>query len=100
MENARLWGRLIDRHHRVLSSETVEIESGDLDTAILELCRRFDIERPIQLPKHQREFESFNTTFFSKEHFTEPIPFYRFEIELIAPPGQHKDHPRLPIEDA
>ena len=33
MENDRLWGRLVDRHHRILRSETVPIVDGDTEAA-------------------------------------------------------------------
>ena len=58
MESYRLWGRII-RHHRIAKSETVPIEGGDLEGALLEICRRFDIQRPLQLPKHERDREAF-----------------------------------------
>ena len=100
MENPRLWGRIIDSHHRMIASETVTIRDGDVESAFLELCRRFDIQRPLQLPKHNREFEEFNMTSFTQEHFTEPISFKKLEVELLAPDGSRKERQRLPIEDA
>ena len=100
MANHRLWGRII-RNHRIARSETVEIEGGDIEAAFLEICRRFDVQRPIQLPKHNREFEKFGRTFYSKEHFTEPIGFEKLEIELLAPEGMKKHSgPRTPLMDA
>ena len=100
MANHRLWGRLI-KNHRIAHSETVEIEDGDIEAAFLEICRRFDVQRPIQLPKHNREFEKFGRTFYSKEHFTEPIGFEKLEIELLAPEGMKKHSgPRTPLMDA
>lgn len=100
MENDRLWGRLVDRHHRILRSETVPIVNGDTEAAFLEICRRFDIQRPIQLRKHAHEYENFNTTFYTQEHFTEPISFFRLEIERISAHGPSQTRTRLPIEDA
>ena len=100
MQNSRLWGRVI-RHHRIERSETVDIEAGDIEAAFVEICRRFDVQRPIQLPKHNREFEKFGRTFYTKEHFTEPIAFDRLEIELIAPEGEkRRGGPRTPLMDA
>ena len=100
MANHRLWGRLI-KNHRIAHSETVEIEDGDIEAAFLEICRRFDVQRPLQLPKHNREFEKFGRTFYSKEHFTEPIGFEKLEIELLAPEGMKKHSgPRTPLMDA
>ena len=100
MENDRLRGRLVDRHHRILRSETVPIVNGDTEAAFLEICRRFDIQRPIQLRKHAHEYENFNTTFYTQEHFTEPISFFRLEIERISAHGPSQTRTRLPIEDA
>lgn len=100
MQNNRLWGRII-RHHRIERHETVEIVDGDIEEAFLELCRRFDVQRPLQLPKHNREFEKFGRTFYSKEHFTEAVDFDKLEIELIMPDGEKKHSgARTPLMDA
>ena len=100
MDKNRLWGRLI-RHHRIARQETVTIEDDDIEEAFLEICRRFDVQRPLQLPKHNREFEKFGRTFYAKEHFTEPIGFEKLEIELLAPEGARKHGgPRTPLMDA
>lgn len=100
MNNYRLWGRIIN-HHRIEMSETVDIIDGDIESAFLEICRRFDIQRPLQLPKHNREFEKFGRTFYSKEHFTEPIAFQKLEIELLTPDGEKKSSgQRTPLMDA
>ena len=100
MEKSRLWGRIIN-NHRIERSETVEIEDGDIEAAFVEICCRFDVQRPIQLPKHNREFEKFGRTFYTKEHFTEPIRFQKLEIELLAPEGARKSSgPRTPLMDA
>ena len=87
MNNNRLWGRMM-KHQRIIRQETIEIENDDIEEAFLEICRRFDVQRPIQLPKHNREFEKFGRTFFAKEHFTESIDFDKLEIELIMPDGE------------
>ena len=100
MDKNRLWGRLI-RHHRISRQETVTIENDDIEEAFLEICRRFDVQRPLQLPKHNREFEKFGRTAYTREHFTESIAFDRLEIELILPDGEKKGGgPRTPLMDA
>lgn len=100
MNNNRLWGRMM-KHQRIIRQETIEIEGDDIEEAFLEICRRFDVQRPIQLPKHNREFEKFGRTFFSKEHFTESIDFDKLEIELIMPDGEKKSSGmRNPLMDA
>ena len=96
----RLWGRII-RHHRIDRHETVTIENDDMEAAFLELCRRFDVQRPLQLPKHNREFERFGRTFYAKEHFTESVDFDKLEIELIMPDGEKRSSGmRNPLMDA
>ena len=100
MNNNRLWGRMMKRQ-RIVKQETVEIEGDDIEEAFLEICRRFDVQRPLQLPKHNREFERFGRTFFSKEHFTESIDFDKLEIELIMPDGEKRSSGvRNPLMDA
>lgn len=100
MDKPRLWGRII-RHHRIHMQETVYIENDDIEEAFLEICRRFDVQRPIQLPKHNREFEKFGRTFYAREHFTEPVDFEKLEIELLMPEGEKRSSGiRSPLIDA
>ena len=100
MDKHRLWGRIIVAN-RIARQETVEIENDDIKEAFLEICRRFDVQRPIQLPKHNREFEKFGRTFFSKEHFTESVDFQKLELELLMPDGEKKSSGmRNPLMDA
>ena len=100
MDKHRLWGRIIVAN-RIAKQETVEIENDDIEEAFLEICRRFDVQRPIQLPKHNREFEKFGRTFFSKEHFTESVDFQKLELELLMPDGEKKSSGmRNPLMDA
>ena len=100
MNKNRLWGRMMKRL-RIVKQETVEIEDDDIESAFLEICRRFDVQRPLQLPKHNREFENFGRTFYAKEHFTESIDFDRLEIELIMPDGEKRSSGvRNPLMDA
>jgi len=101
MDNYRLWGRMI-QNNRIIRSETVPVENGDMEGALVEICRRMDIQRPLQLPKHTRDFENFGHTFYSREHFTEPVSFQKLEIELLLPEGASRPGggPRHPLEDA
>ena len=100
MNNNRLWGRMM-KQQRIIRQETIEIENDDIEEAFLEICRRFDVQRPIQLPKHNREFEKFGRTAFSKEHFTESVDFQRLELELLMPDGEKRScGMRNPLMDA
>ena len=100
MNNNRLWSRMM-KQQRIIRQETIEIVGDDIESAFLEICRRFDVQRPLQLPKHNREFEKFGRTFFAKEHFTESIDFDRLELELIMPDGEKRSSGmRNPLMDA
>ena len=78
----RLWARIIQRH-RIERQATFECRFEDVDDALTELCREFDIPRPIWLDKHRREYEEFRRTRFLPEHFMEEVPFQRLEIEYL-----------------
>ena len=79
---ARLWARIIKKH-RIEKQATAPCAWGDVDEALTELCRDFDIPNPIWLNKHEREFEEFRRTAFLPEHFMEEVPFQRLEIEFL-----------------
>ena len=100
MDKHRRWGRII-KAHRIDRQETVEIENDDIEEAFLDICRRFDVQRPIQLPKHNREFEKFGRTSFSTEHFPESVDFQKLELELLMPDGEKRSSGmRNPLMDA
>lgn len=97
-EETRLWGRIV-KGTRILKSETVPCDPQDIDEALLALCRRFDVPRPLWLQKNEKDFASFGRTHFSQDHFMEPISFSRMEIELISPEAK-KRHVRNPLMEA
>lgn len=79
---ARLWARIIVKH-RISKQATLETTFDEVDGALTELCRDFDIPNPLWLNKHYREFEKFRRTAFLPEHFMEEVPFQRLEIEYL-----------------
>lgn len=100
MEHYRLWGRILS-HHRIVKNETVEIHDGDIESAFLELCRRFDVQRPLQLPKHNREWEKFGRTILYSGAFHRVHRLCKLEVELLTPDGEKKHSgPRTPLMDA
>lgn len=86
---ARLWGKVM-KGQKILRQTAVACDVQDLQSALLELCHAFDLQRPIWLGKHDREMEQFGRTSFTREHFMEPIAFTRLEIELILPEEERK----------
>ncbi len=79
---ARLWAKIIVKH-RIQRQETAEADFEDVKDALTRLCAAFDIPRPMWLPKHEREYESFRRTAFLPEHFIEEVPFQKLEIEFL-----------------
>ena len=79
---ARLWARII-RKHRIERQATYDCRFEDVEEALTELCRQFDVPRPLWLDKHTREYEEFRRTQFLPEHFMEDVPFQRLEIEYL-----------------
>ena len=78
----RLWARIIMKQ-RISRQATIDAAFEDVDDALTELCRDFDIPKPLWLNKHGREFEEFRRTSFLPEHFMEEVPFQRLEIEYL-----------------
>lgn len=95
----RLWGRVICRH-RIEQSVIVPIQDNDVMEALREICRQLDLQFPMLLPKHEREFSDFSRTSFLPEHFMEPVCFQRLEIELIQPEEKKKGHAKNPMQEA
>ena len=92
---ARLWARIINRH-RIERQATLDCAWEEAEDALTEMCREFDIPRPLWLDKHAREFEEFRHTAFLPEHFMEDVPFQKLEIEFLEDDGRSRksDDPR------
>ena len=88
----RLWARIIKKH-RIEKQATEECAWGEVEEALTELCREFDIPRPLWLNKHYR-VEDFRRTQFLPEHFTEEVPFQRLEIEFLEDDEKSAEEPR------
>ena len=101
---ARLWARII-RKHRIERQATRECTWEGVEDALTELCREFDIPRPLWLDKHVREFdiprplwldkhvrefEEFRHTAFLPDHFMEDVPFQKLEIEFLEDNGKSR----------
>lgn len=84
----RLWARTVKKN-RIARSETVDMP-GDLMEALGEVCALMDIPRPMWLAKHEREWDQFRQTAFTKDHFVESVPFDKLEIEQFDPDEKKK----------
>lgn len=86
---ARLWARIIVKH-RIAQQTTYPCAFEDVEDALTEICREFDIPRPLWLGKHEREFEEFRHTSFLPEHFMEDVSFQKMEIEYLDDENQKR----------
>ena len=96
---SKLWARKL-RGQKILSSDTEPCDPEDPQAALMEICRRMDVPRPLWLTKHQKEFDAFRRTAFTQDHFVERIAFTKLEIELIFPDEPRKRGQRNPLTDA
>jgi len=83
----RLWGKIIKNnkikiHEEAICNEDIEFQQ-QLKKCIIEICNKFDIQKPYWLPKNLEEFNRISKTSFSQDNFIEEIDFDRFEIEII-----------------
>lgn len=88
-----MWARVI-KQHRIIRQETEPCAHDGGQEALEAMCYRMDLPKPIWLPKHQREWDEFNQTRFTQEHFVEAVPFDRLEIEYINPRAPKRRDPR------
>jgi len=83
----KLWGKIIT-NNKILSQEvaiceeTLEYEE-ELKKCIIELCYKFDIQKPYWLKKNLVEYNGIKKTAFTQDNFMEEITFGKFEIEVL-----------------
>ncbi len=84
-----LWVRLVKKN-RIARDDTEPCAREDWQDALTAVCHRLDIARPIVMPRHERDWETFSQTRFLREHFMEHVDFERMEIEYIDPEAKKK----------
>ena len=83
----RLWAKEWKENH-MLKDTVIEVPGNDNRTkkvfSGLELaCHEFDLPVPICLASNIRDFQRTAKTRFTKDSFTEEIPFDALEIQVI-----------------
>ena len=86
-----LWLRLI-KNGKIIKDSTHPCTHEMWQEALQEMCEALDMQKPLILPKHQREFDQFSLTRFLPEHFMESVSFDRAEIEFIDPKKKKKNN--------
>ena len=82
-----MWGRMI-KENRLLKDITV---TRDDDTrthrvfgAVDDICREWNLQRPIWLDSNVAEFKKHAKTRFGKDNFIEEIEFDYLEIRILS----------------
>jgi len=84
----RIWGIL--RHNNKIIADMVAVcddssltDDEKLQECILKICNEFDLQKPMWLPKNQREFDKYNRAVLNQDNFIETISFDTLELELL-----------------
>lgn len=83
----RMWAKMWKDTH-LLRDIVIENASGDNRTkkvfdALDDVCRAFDLSKPIWLNTNIREFQRHARTRFNRDNFTESISFDYLEIHML-----------------
>jgi len=84
----RLWG-LIRKNNKRIKDMVAECsdpgltEEEQLFQCIQKICYDFDIQRPMWLPKNQREYNEYRRVVLNQDNFIETIDFDALELELL-----------------
>lgn len=83
----RMWGKLWKDNHLVRDF-VAEEAGGDTRThkvfhTLDEICRAFDLGRPIWLERNIKEFQRHSKTRFHQDSFIEEIEFDYLEIQVL-----------------
>lgn len=83
----KIWGKVI-RNNKIIFQEVVTTEfkgnyQDTLKICIIELCYKFDIEKPYWLPYNMEEYNKRSKTSFNKDNFIDIITFDSFMIEEL-----------------
>lgn len=84
----RVWA-IIRRDNKIIQDMVSEYLEDDLSEieqfhqCIHEICYEFDLQRPMWLPKNQREYEEYRRVVLNQDNFIESISFDALELEIL-----------------
>lgn len=83
----RLWGK-VWKENRMICDTVFQEESDDTRThkifrGLEEICREFDLGKPIWLDATIKEFQRHSKTRFYQDSFIEEIEFDYLEIQIL-----------------
>lgn len=84
----RVWG-IVRKNNKILQDMVSEYLRDDikeidmLHQCIQNICYEFDLQRPMWLPKNQREYEDYRRIILNQDNFIEAIDFDTLELEIL-----------------
>ena len=82
LEGRLFVGSRLTEIKEVVTEDTDEAFSKQLETALVLLCKEMDIPVPMWMKKNTKEFAAFHQTIFFSEQYTEKVRFDRFQIKM------------------
>ena len=83
----RIWARLFENNHMlkdtVICDSTNDTRTHKVFHALDEICREFDLGKPIWLESNIRDFQKHAKVRFYKDSFIEQIDFDYLELQVI-----------------
>lgn len=83
----RLWARVFEdnrlRRDTVIEDASEDTRTHKIFRALDEVCRQFDLGKPIWLDKNITEFKRHNKVRFRQDNFIEEIDFDYLELQVI-----------------
>lgn len=80
----QLWVREMARS-KIRRDVAVPCARESWQDALVEACRALDLQVPVVLPRHERDWQAFGLARFLPEHFIESVHFDRLEVEFFDP---------------
>lgn len=83
----KIYGKLVKENKIIKDYTAISANAGtyqdNLKSCIIEICNKFDIEKPYWLPSNMDEYNKRNKTIFDKNNFIDEIDFDKFVIEEL-----------------
>lgn len=83
----RIWAKLFENNHMlkdtVICDSTDDTRTHKVFHALDEICREFDLGKPIWLESNIRDFQKHAKVRFYKDSFIEQIDFDYLELQVI-----------------
>ncbi|MDL2224872.1 hypothetical protein LJC20_01505 [Eubacteriales bacterium OttesenSCG-928-M02] len=91
-ERRRLWA-MVKKRQRMVADVVLPLDEEDaLAEPLTRVCQKLDLERPVVLPKHERDMASFHRTAFKARDFIDAFPYDSLDIVEIIEKKEDASH--------